>query len=59
MTVIPHKKHHNSCAMAVAIKNSLEQLVSTWPIKLKRIKSIVQKLTQSIPELLQVPVNHT
>lgn len=43
MTLIPHKKSHNLSAMTVAIRNSFEQLVSTWPIKLKTIKSIVQK----------------
>lgn len=43
MGVIPHKKPHNSCAVTAVIKNSFEQLVSAWPIKLKTIKSIVQK----------------
>lgn len=44
MTVVIHKKYPNLSAVTVAIRNLFEQLVPTWPPKLKTIKSIVQKI---------------
>lgn len=39
-----HKKYPNLSATTVAIRNSFEQLVPTWPPILKTIKSIIQKI---------------